>query len=71
VSGILTIKEDIVMPEFFETLSDKEKEEFLRNALTTELPCRRDFVLVKNNTALTVVPEDFERLCLGDTVRHL
>jgi len=68
VSGILTIKEDVVVPESFETLSDKGKGEFLRNALTSGLPCRRDFVLVKNNAALRVALPDFERQCLADTV---
>jgi hypothetical protein len=66
VSGILTIKEDVVLPEFFKTLSHEEKGEFLRNALTSELPHRTDFVLVKNEAALRVVPEDFERQCLPD-----
>jgi hypothetical protein len=66
VSGILTIKEDVVVPESFETLSHKEKGEFLRNALPSGLPRRTDFVLVKNNAALRVVPQDFARLCLPD-----
>jgi hypothetical protein len=64
VSGILTLKEDVVVPESFETLSDTGKGEFLRNALTSGLPRRTDFVLVKNHAALRVVPEDFECLCL-------
>lgn len=65
VSGILTIKEDIVVPESFETFSDKEKKEFLKNAVTSGLP-RKDFVLKKNKGAFRPVPEDFARLCLPD-----
>jgi hypothetical protein len=66
VSGILKIESHVAaLPESFEALSDEEKGEFLRDALTAGSR-RTDFVLKKNKAAIRAVPEDFERRCLPD-----
>ena len=67
VSGILTIKEDVVMPQDFKNLSRKEQERCLEKlALEDDLPHTKDFVLLQNEAALRKVPQDFERRCLAD-----
>jgi hypothetical protein len=67
VSGILTIKEDVVMPQDFKNLSRKEQERCLEKlALEDDLPHTKDFVLLQNEAALRKVPQDFERQCLAD-----
>ena len=67
VSGILTIKEDVVLPQGFKNLSRKEQERCLeRLASEDNLPHTKDFVLLQNEAALRKVPQDFERGCLAD-----
>jgi len=64
VSGILTIKEDVVMPADFKNLSHKEQERCLEKlALEDDLPHTKDFVLLQNEAALRKVSQDFERHC--------
>jgi len=67
VSGILTVKEDVVMPQDFKNISRKEQERCLEKlALEDDLPHTKDFVLLQNEAALRKVPQDFERQCLAD-----
>jgi len=69
VSGILTIKEDVVMPTDFKKLSHEEQGRYLEKlALEDDLPHTKDFVLLENEAALRKVPPDFERQCLAYTV---
>ena len=69
VSGILTIKEDVVMPTDFKNLSHEEQGRYLEKlALEDDLPHTKDFVLLENEAALRKVPPDFERQCLAYTV---
>lgn len=69
VSGILTIKEDVVMPTDFKNLSHEEHGRYLEKlALEDDLPHTKDFVLLQNEAALRKVPQDFERQCLTDIV---
>jgi hypothetical protein len=70
VSGILTIKEDVVMPTAFKKLSPEEQGRYLEKlALDDDQPpSSTDFVLLQNEAALRKVPRDFERQCLADTV---
>ena len=69
VSGILTIKEDVVMPTDFKNLSHEEQERCLeRLALEDALPHTKHFVFLQNEAALRKVPQDFERQCLTNTV---
>ena len=65
VSGILTIKDDVVMPTDFKNLSHEEQGRYLEKlALEDDLPHTKDFVLLENEAALRKVPPDFERQCL-------
>jgi hypothetical protein len=67
VSGILTIKEDVVMPTDFENLSHEEQGRYLEKlALENDLPHTKDFVLLQNEAALRKIPPDFERQCLTE-----
>jgi hypothetical protein len=71
VSGILTIKEDVVMPTDFKNLSHEEQGRYLEKlALEDDLPHSKDFILLQNEAALREVPPDFERQCLAYTVCH-
>jgi len=68
VSGILTIEEDVARKKAFAELSDEQQKRHVEARSTNDdLPPRsKDFVLVKNDAALRVIPNDFERLCLPD-----
>jgi hypothetical protein len=68
VTGILWIKEDVARMRAWKELSDEEQRRRVETRSTNDdLPPRsKDFVLIKNNAALRVVPEDFERVCLPD-----
>jgi hypothetical protein len=80
VSGILTIERNVARNAAFKKLSREEQRRRLRaEALRLDCghtpspasmddlpPSSTDFVLVKNEAALRVVPEDFERRCLPD-----
>jgi hypothetical protein len=64
VSGILTIKEDVVMPTDVKNLSDEERGRYLEKlALKDDLLHTKHFVLLQNEAALRKVPQDFERQC--------
>jgi hypothetical protein len=64
VSGILTIKEDVVMPTDFKNLSHEHQGRYLEKlASEDDLPHTKDFVLLQNEAALRKVPPDFERQC--------
>ncbi len=67
VSGILTIKEDVARTKAFERLSDEEQERRIRTRSMTGLPPpSKDFVLVRNKSALRVVPKDFQLRCITE-----
>jgi hypothetical protein len=80
VSGILWIKEDVERTKAFLKLSDEAQERHLRaelerasssdpnaEVMDDDLPSHtKDFVLVKNEGAIRVVPTEFERQCLSD-----
>jgi hypothetical protein len=64
VSGILTIKEDVVMPTDVKNLSVEERGRYLEKlALKDDLLHTKHFVLLQNEAALRKVPQDFERQC--------
>jgi hypothetical protein len=66
VSGILTIKEDVVMPTDFKNLSHEQQGRYLEKlASEDDLPHTKDLVLLQNEAALRKVPPDFERQCLA------
>ena len=70
----MTIAKDIKRNQAFAKLSDEEQERRAKgesegNAeVNYDLPSHRtDFVLVYNEAAIRLVPEDFAHLCLTDT----
>jgi hypothetical protein len=73
ISGILTIAKDIERNEAFAKLKDEEQERRAKAELEGDAevnddlpPNSTDFVLVRNETAIRPVPEDFARLCVSD-----
>ena len=66
ISGILTIKEDVVMPTDFKNLSHEQQGRYLEKlASEDDLPHTKDLVLLQNEAPLRKVPPDFERQCLA------
>jgi hypothetical protein len=67
ISGILTIKEDVARTKAFAKLSREEQRRRLRTGSMDDLPpSSKDFVLVRNKSALRVVPKDFQLRCITE-----